>query len=126
MYEYWKRGRVTIMKVWLVTIKGDDKRQRLRVFAKREDAVAELTEIKEDMEKSMRHTYVYIREVDDLLVVTWCDEGEAITYEAVAMTELTVVEPGDPEKSETIGISDAGWEEDPNYIEAMKNNISGF
>jgi hypothetical protein len=114
------------MKVWLITIKGDDERQRLRVFAKREDAVAELTEIKEDMEKYMRHTYVYIKEVDDLLVVTWCDEGEAITYEAAAMAELTVVEPGDPEKYETTGISDAGWEADPNYIEAMKKNISVF
>lgn len=79
------------MKVWVVIIsESTEKRKRMRGFLKKEDAVAEMRNIYETLERQLRHTVVLLEEVDDLLVVAFYDEAGMDRYEKAVMVELNV------------------------------------
>jgi hypothetical protein len=115
------------MKFWLITLKGADERQRLMAFARRKDAVSKLTELKEEMDKHLRHTNVQLEKVGNLLVIAGYGDGDdSIRFEEAVMTELPVIEPGNTDYSETIGISEVDWEDVSYDSEAEKKNDLGF
>lgn len=78
------------MKIWIVSLAGDDSRVLMKAFATKEDAVAEMQALKQHMEKQLRYTVVILEEVDDLLILAYYDESGMERYEKAVMSELTI------------------------------------
>jgi hypothetical protein len=80
------------MKVWIISLKGENNRIKLRAYAQKDDAIAEMGEICETLNRQLHHTDVQLERVGNLLIVTFYDEDETNRYEKAVMTELDVVE----------------------------------
>ena len=73
------------MKIWLITVKGTDERQRLRAFARKEDAVADMERIADNYEAQSRHAVVNFEKINDYLwaIAVYCEGGSERYEEAV-------------------------------------------
>ena len=100
------------MKICIISLFDDEsERVKLKAYAKREDAIAEMEDIAETFDRRLRHTIVHLEKVDDLLVVAFYGEDESIRCEKAVMTEIDVIETSD--QKELLGYSilnDNGWQ----------------
>ena len=83
------------MKIWIISVAGVGERIKLKGFPRKEDAVAEMEEIREFIDSRSRHSFAVLEHVDDLLVVASYSDDQSIRHEEAVMTELDVTETGD-------------------------------
>lgn len=83
------------MKIWIISIADVGGRIKLRAFAKKEDAVAEMEEIRETIDRQSRHSFAVLENMDDLLVVASYGDDQTCRDEEAVMTELNVTEMSD-------------------------------
>ena len=80
------------MKIWVISIAGMDERIKLVAFSRKEDAVAEMEEIREFIDSRSRHSFATLQHVEDLLVVASFSDDQSIRYEEAVMTEINMTE----------------------------------
>ena len=80
------------MKIWVISIAGIDERIKLIAFSRKEDAAAEMEEIREFIDSRSRHSFAVLEHVDDLLVVASYSDDQSIRDEEDVMTEIDVTE----------------------------------
>ena len=82
------------MKLWIISVAGSGERILLKGFSRKEDAVAEMEEIREFIDRRSRHRFAVLEHVDDLLVVASYSDDQSIRHEEAVMTEINVTETG--------------------------------
>lgn len=80
------------MKVWIISLKNIGSRVAMRAYGTRAAAVAEMEEIKQQMERQMRYTDVLLEEVDGLIVLALYSDEDGRIGEKAIMAELPVME----------------------------------
>jgi hypothetical protein len=86
------------MKIWSISVAGAGKRIKLKAFANKQDAVAEMEEIRDFIDRRSRHSFSILEHVDDLLVVTSYSDDQSIRHEDAVMTEVSVTETSSQKK----------------------------
>ena len=80
------------MKVWVITLKNTGLRVAMRAYGTKEAAVAEMEDIKQQMERQLHYTEVMLEEVDGLLVLALYGDEDGRIGEHAVMTELPVIQ----------------------------------